>query len=154
MPDYRRAWHRGGACLFKAVTARAHDLPARDVDVLRAAKHRDVRERPRPRIRPKKKPGLFENGTADQITRATCHLSHVTCHMLHVTKPERFLVPRLQVDHFGPVIPQDMRRNTLRYCALRPIEGKGIDVNSDGGARASPLSTMVIDHGTVAAWKR
>jgi hypothetical protein len=80
MPDYRRAWHRGGACLFKAVTARAHDLPARDVDVLRAAKHRDVRERPRPRIRPKKKPGLFENGTADQITRATCHLSHVTCH--------------------------------------------------------------------------
>ena len=37
MPDYRRAWHRGGACLFnrQPVTAWAHDLPARDIRVPR-----------------------------------------------------------------------------------------------------------------------
>jgi len=39
MPDDRRAWHRGGACPFnrQPVTARAHDRPARDIDVPRAA---------------------------------------------------------------------------------------------------------------------
>jgi len=39
MPDDRRAWHRGGACLFnrQPVTARTSDLPARDIDVPCAA---------------------------------------------------------------------------------------------------------------------
>jgi len=39
MPDDRRAWHRGGACLFNGqpVTARAHDLTARGIDVPRWA---------------------------------------------------------------------------------------------------------------------
>ena len=72
MPDDRRAWHRGGACLFI-------------VNLLRRGLAREYG--------PKRNPGSLK--TAQPIKspgpHATCHMLHVTCYVS--PNPNVFLSP-------------------------------------------------------------